>query len=143
MCKCLCCFEKRKTPACIMMFLSTVAIALGCLIIYFAAKLTGSDVLEKMKEEKSLGDDVERIQRLIFLVLVIFAVVGICVAFIGCCFLYIKNRCCVCTYAILLIPTWLIYIVFGGVAVWAATNSDERIVEECNKINDQIKDEAN
>ena len=91
-----------------------------------------------MKEDKDLGEGIEQVQQLIFLVLTAFAAVGICVALLGCCFVCIKNRCCVCIYAILLIPTFLIYLGFGGAAVWASTNSDERVTEECKKVEEEI-----
>ena len=133
----MCCFFKsRKTPACIVFVLSFLGVVAGIAMIYFAIKLNGSEFMDKISEVEDLNAEIdfENTRKLIFYGLVIFALVAIIAACMGMVACKIKNRCYTICYGTILLPTWIIIILVGSVAVYASTEGKDKIMEECYKV---------
>ena len=124
------CFSDRKKPVKIIMVFSVIVAIMGGLMIAFAAMLTGNETLKQMAKEEPDLDDV---RTLMFTILLVFALVVIAIALLGCCLWFCKNKCYQCTYGILLIPTTLIVLGFGAACTAVAVLSSDTIQDECIK----------
>jgi hypothetical protein len=130
------CFEKRKTPVCIIAVLSVITLLAGILMIAFAFMFTNSAILENIgKEDKTVKDGKD----LIFMILLIFSLSTIVIGGLGFLFKCVKNRCFACTYGIVLLPTWIVVLVVGLLALAAAVTSEEAIQSTCLTINSDYK----
>ena len=133
----MCCFFKsRKTPACIVFVLSFLGVVAGIAMIFFAIKLNGSEFMDKISKVEDLNAEIdfENTRKLVFYGLIIFALVAIISACMGMVACRIKNRCYTICYGTILLPTWIIIILVGSVAVYASTEGKDKIMEECYKV---------
>ena len=71
--------------------------------------------------------DVKAVRNAIFFVLLIFALVALIAAIMGIGSCKIKNRCYTCCYGILLLPTWIVIFVMGGISVWVSLTAEDVI----------------
>ena len=120
----------RKIPVYSIFILSGASIICGVVMCILSFVMTNSDLLEKLEEDKSLGD-VETARNTIFIALLIFYLTTMFVSLIGFCTKCCKNKCFYCLYGWLLLPTWIIVFVFGGLCYAFATASDDTIADEC------------
>jgi len=136
----MCClFTSRKTPACIVFFLSFLALIAGVMMIYFSFKLNTSEFMEKIVEFDNVKEfDLDNIRKLIFYSLLIFSLVAIVAAVMGMCACKIKNRCYTVCYGCVLMPTWIIIFVVGIVAVYFSIVGKEVLTDECVKAIDKM-----
>ena len=127
------CFSSRKTPACIVGFLSILGIVAGILMIYFAAKLRNSEFLDKVQEidEVESQVDIKAYRDIVFIVLLLFSLVAIVAAVMGIGSCKIKNRCYTCCYGILLLPTWITVMTMGGISVFLSYAAEDAVQEQC------------
>lgn len=75
------------------------------------------------------NEDIESARKFVFLTLLVFSLVTIGIASCGFLFKWVKNRCFVCTYGIILLPTWIFLVVIGSVSVIASVASTDHISE--------------
>ena len=129
----MCCFERRKYPAWIVLIMSSLAAIAGIVMIIFARNVHENALLDKAQtvDEVDSKVDLERLRELVFIGLVAFSSICILAGLLGICLFWIKNRCCAVIYGILLFPTWIVVVVVGGAAVWASTASSDVLEEEC------------
>ena len=93
-----------------------------------APSFTNSSILDKVgAEDKTITEAKDRV----FMILVIFSLITILIGALGFLFKCIKNRCFTCTYGIILLPTWIVVIVVGLLALAAATLSEDAINSSC------------
>lgn len=85
-------------------------------------------------EDLNAEIDFENTRKLVFYGLIIFALVAIIAACMGMVACKIKNRCYTICYGTILLPTWIIIILVGSVAVYASTEGKDKIMEECYKV---------
>ena len=121
------------------MFMSGISALAGFIMIIFAFLFTQSDVIEQMEKE---NPDIKDGKRLIFIVLVIFAAATILVAVMGFCFSCVKNRCFAVIYGLILLPTWIVVIFVGGLAVVVSVAAEDEIKKQCQAITDAYNQNA-
>ena len=131
------CFKSRTCPVTCIYILSVLAAIAGLCMIIFSFLLTSSEFVEKIGEADSF-DDIEDGQKFIFTVLVIFSITTIVIAGCGFCFKCCNNRCFAGMYGCILLPTWLLVIVVGGVATGLSLGAKDQIEEVCNDFGNQI-----
>ena len=139
----MCCFFKsRKTPACIVFVLSFLGVVAGVAMIFFAIKLNNSEFMDKISQVEDLKAqiDFENTRKMVFYGLIIFAFVAIFAACMGMVACKIKNRCYTICYGVILMPTWIVVLLVGCVAVYASTEGKDRIMEECVKVIQKLND---
>ena len=131
------CFAERKSPVnCITLFSVVVAI---CSIIMFVFAYLGTqgETMEKIKEAKAMGDlkDVSSLMAVFFFgvaaVILILSILGF---LFRCC----THPCYAWCYGICLFPAWAILLVFGGMAVFWATASEDDLVKFCGDLSDEV-----
>ena len=126
----MCCFKKRKTPAKVIFVLAGIASVMAICMIAFAFLLTNNDVLKNMEKE---DDDLKDARQLLFLVLLCFALAIIAVAALSFFLRCISNRCYVMTYGCILLPSWIIVVIFGAIATAISIAAEDTIQDECIK----------
>jgi len=137
----MCCFSGRKTPACIVFFLSFLAVAAGIMMIVFAARLQNSEFLDKVQDvdEVETAVDLKKYRNLFFIGLVLFALIAIVAAIMGIGACKIKHRCYTCCYGLLLLPTWIMIILIGTGAVFVSYASEDVIEDKCAEYMDKFE----
>lgn len=85
----------------------------------------------------------EKGRKLLFMILLVISIIAIVIAALGFCFKCLKNRCFVCTYGLILIPTWLVYMIFGGIGIGLSTVSKDAVESACTDLSDQLDDLSN
>ena len=129
----MCClFGSRKTPACIVFILSFLAFAAGIGMIVFAARLNSSDFMDEIRSVEAVNDDMEGKSNTIFYALLIFAIITIIAAIMGCLACKIKHRCYTMLYGCVLLPTWIVILVVGILAFIAASVGKEVLLQQCS-----------
>lgn len=78
------------------------------------------------------NSDIEDARKFVFLALLVFSLTTIGIASCGFLFKWIENRCFVCVYGIILLPTWIFLVVIGSVAVLASVASTDHIEKQCD-----------
>ena len=121
------------------MVMSGISALAGIVMIIFAFLFTQSDVIEQMEKE---NPDIKDGKRLIFIVLVIFAAATILIAALGFCFSCVKNRCFAVIYGLILLPTWIVVIFVGSLAVVVSVAAEDEIKKQCQQITDAYNQNA-
>mmetsp|Transcript_29351 Transcript_29351/g.36454 ORF Transcript_29351/g.36454 Transcript_29351/m.36454 type:complete len:197 (-) Transcript_29351:569-1159(-) len=137
----MCClFKSRKTPACIVFILSFLGMVAGIAMIYFAVKLNGSEFMDKISQVDDLTADydMEAARKLIFYGLIVFALIAIIAALMGMVACKVKNRCYTICYGCILMPTWIIILIVGGLAVYASTEGKDQLMTQCKIAVDKL-----
>ena len=75
--------------------------------------------------------DIKDGKKLIFIVLVIFAATTIFISVLGFCFHCVKNRCFAVIYGLILLPTWIVVIFVGSLAVVVSIAAEDEIKKQC------------
>ena len=115
------CENKRRIWTRSILVLSVLASIAGACMIIFSFVLTNSDFIKKIGEAENF-ESVDNARKFIFLVLLIFSCVTIATALCGFCFscCNVRNRCIVVIYGTILLPTWLIVVIVGGISTGAS-----------------------
>lgn len=128
-----CCFKKRTVPACIVGILSAFGIVGGGLMIWLSIKLNNSDMLKEIENVEDLKNeyDLAYVKRMVFIALLIFAIIIVIASVMGILACKIHNRCYTVFYGILLLPTWIIVLIFGIIAAYASNFSSTVVENTC------------
>lgn len=128
------CFKKRTAPACIVGTMSILGIIAGILMIWLSFKLNGSDMLKEIENVEDLKNqyDLGAIKKMVFFALLIFSFVVLIASVMGILACKIKNRCYTVCYGLLLLPTWIVVLVMGIVASYAAVKSEDAVQSTCS-----------
>ena len=127
------CCPSRKWPLNIIFLMSIGGVICAIVMIVMAFLLVDSEVLKQLEEDPSLSD-IEDGKQIVFIALLIFALVTL---FVSACGMVIKccdKPCLTCTYGIVLLPTWIVVIAFGGLAVYLTQASKDEIQDQCNDL---------
>ena len=125
------CFDKRKPAVITLMVLSGLACLFGILMIVFSALLTNNAVLKQMGKDYKPLDDA---RKMVFLVLLIFSLVTIGIAAMGFCAKCVKNRCFYCFYGFILLPAFLLVVIFGIIGLAAGGAAKNYVDTTCQTI---------
>ena len=139
----MCCFKSRKTPACIVFVLSFLATVAGAAMVYFAVAIHGSRFMNTISDLQNLDEQInlKNIRQLIFTILLIFALVAILAAIMGMVACKIQHRCYTICYGCILLPTWIIVIVVGAIAVYFSVLGKETIKTMCDQTMAKVKED--
>ena len=132
---CLCKFETRRWPLCIVVGGSFFVVVAGIVMIAISVMFYNSDVVENVSKEDDRIDDG---RKFIFVCLLIFSLVTLLVGGLGFCFCWTKSRLFACLYGLVLLPTWIFILTVGVVAVAFVYVGKDRIEEECQDLVDRL-----
>lgn len=126
------CFESRKIPMRCIVVLSALAALCGLMMIIFSFLFIDNSLLENMDKNDLLN--IKSQKNFIFFALVIFSLATIAISALGFCFICCKNRVFACIYGTILLPSWIIILVIGFVAVAASIIAADEIDTICYKV---------
>ena len=117
--------------------LSILASIAGACMIIFSFVLTNSEFIKKIGEAESF-ESVDDARKFIFLILLVFSCVTIATSLCGLCFscCNVKSRCVVASYGAILLPTWLIIVIVGGIAAGASFAAKSTVEDQCQDFSD-------
>lgn len=138
------CFEERKTPMRCIVILSALAAICGIMMIIFSFMISNNSLIEKMEGKDLL--DIEGQVDFIFVALLIFSLATIVISVLGFFFICCKNRVYACAYGIVLLPSWIVLVTVGFVALAASVIADDEITRICEEIvrgaDDTVKNDS-
>lgn len=126
------CFEERKMPMRCIVVLSALAALCGIMMIVFSFLIKDNALLEKVQGADLL--DIESYMDFIFVALLIFSLATIAISVFGFFFICCKNRCFACVYGTVLLPSWVVLVIVGFVALVASVAASDEINKICREI---------
>ena len=98
----------------------------GIAMIIMSFFMTDKEILKELEKEESF-DELEEYRKLIFFTLLVFSLTAIFVSALGFCLKCCYNRCFVCCYGFILLPTWIVVLSFGILSFTIATVGQDEI----------------
>lgn len=115
------------------MGMSIGGVICGIVMIIMSFLMTDKEILKQLEEDKNF-EDMEDGRKLVFLFLLMFSLVAILVSACGFCLKCCENRLFVCCYGLILLPTWIVVLLFGGLSLAVATVGKDELEDECNRL---------
>ena len=131
------CFESRNTPVCCIAILSILTFIGGVLMIVFTVIVTGMDVVDELSKTEGF-DRFNDVKGLFFAILLVFSLITICLSTCGLICRCVTSRRWACVYGVLLLPSFIVLVVFGFIFVAMSAWGKEKIEQECLKLSEAL-----
>ena len=102
-------------------------------MLYFTVSVTGMDLVKELSKTEGF-ERLKDVEQLFFAILLTFTLITILLAMCGCCCKYMVSRRWTCLYSIILFPSWIVLVAFGGVFVAMSVWGRDKIETECEKL---------